>query len=119
VASSSPIERVRVSLEITGLARYFGANLFSASDVPQGKPAPDLFLVVAKRMKVAPADCIVVEDSPAGVVAATAAGMTTIGFVGGRHAGPGLGVLLEEAGARAIVADMRQLKGTIAALRGW
>ena len=119
VASSSPLERVRVSLDLTGLTRFFERNLFSASDVPNGKPAPDLFLRVASRMKVAPQDCVVVEDSPAGVLAATAAGMVPIGFVGGSHADAGLGQQLLAAGARTIVADMRQLKSTIVALRGW
>ena len=60
-----------------------------------------------------------VEDSPAGVAAATAAGMTAIGFVGGSHAGAKLGEDLLTAGARTIIADMRQLKGMVVALRGW
>jgi HAD superfamily hydrolase (TIGR01509 family) len=119
VASSSPIERVRLSLDLAGLTRFFEPNLFSASEVQDGKPAPDLFLLAAARMKVEPRDCIVVEDSPAGVLAASAAGMTAVGFVGGSHAGSGLGPQLTEAGARTIVADMRQLKGAIVALRGW
>jgi HAD superfamily hydrolase (TIGR01509 family) len=119
VASSSTIDRVRVSLEITGLLRFFEPNIYSASDVPRGKPAPDLFLYVAGRMGVTPSQCIVVEDSPAGIAAATAAGMTSVGFVGGTHAGPNLDSLLINAGARAVIADMRALKSTIAALRGW
>jgi HAD superfamily hydrolase (TIGR01509 family) len=119
VASSSTLDRIRVSLETTGLARFFEAHMFSASDVAHGKPAPDLFLQVAARMNVAPSDCIVVEDSPAGIAAATTAGMTSIGFVGGSHSGAGVGQQLMEAGARTIIADMRQLKATIVALRGW
>jgi HAD superfamily hydrolase (TIGR01509 family) len=119
VASSSPIERIRVSLESTGLLRFFEPHLFSAGDVPRGKPQPDLFLHVAAQMSVSPADCIVVEDSPAGVSAAHAAGMAPIGFVGGSHAGPNLGAQLTRAGARAVIADMRALKSTVVALRGW
>jgi HAD superfamily hydrolase (TIGR01509 family) len=119
VASSSTLERIRASLETTGLARFFEPNLFSASDVPNGKPAPDLFLYVAGRMGVMPSECIVVEDSPPGIAAATAAGMAAIGFVGGSHAGAKLGEELRRAGARTIIADMRQLKGTVVALRGW
>jgi HAD superfamily hydrolase (TIGR01509 family) len=119
VASSSPMERVRLSLELAGLMRFFEPNLFSASDVQNGKPAPDLFLLVASRMNVAPQDCIVVEDSPAGVVAATAAGMIPIGFVGGSHADAGLSRQLLAAGARTIIADMRQLKSAVVDLRGW
>jgi HAD superfamily hydrolase (TIGR01509 family) len=118
VASSSPPERIRASLETTGLARFF-EHMYSASDVPNGKPAPDLFLRAASRMDVYPADCIVVEDSPAGVAAATAAGMTAIGFVGGSHADAHLGEQLILAGARTIIADLRHLKSTVVALRGW
>jgi HAD superfamily hydrolase (TIGR01509 family) len=119
VASSSTLDRIRVSLETTGLMRFFEPHLFSASDVAHGKPAPGLFLHVAARMNLAPTDCIVVEDSPAGVTAATAAGMTSIGFVGGSHSGASLGEQLMVAGARTITADLRQLKATIVELRGW
>jgi HAD superfamily hydrolase (TIGR01509 family) len=118
VASSSPADRIRTSLEVSGLKRFFD-YLFSASDVPNGKPAPDLFLHAASMMGVQAADCIVVEDSPAGVTAATAAGMTVIGFVGGSHAVGLLGEQLQAAGARTIVADLRHLKSTVVALRGW
>jgi beta-phosphoglucomutase-like phosphatase (HAD superfamily) len=118
VASSSPPERIRASLETTGLARFFNF-FFSATGVPNGKPAPDLFLHAASRMGVQAADCIVVEDSAAGVTAATAAGMTAVGFVGGSHADPQLGDQLKSAGAQIIVADLRHLKGAVVALRGW
>ena len=119
MASSSPLDRVRLSLESTGLLRFFDPYLFSASDVPRGKPAPDLFLYVAAKMQVAPGDCIVVEDSAAGVAAAHAAGMMPIGFIGGSHTNPTLGAQLTSAGARAVVADMRALKSTVVALRGF
>jgi HAD superfamily hydrolase (TIGR01509 family) len=118
VASSSSIDRIRASLDNTGLARFFDF-FFSASDVPNGKPAPDLFLHAASRMDVRRSDCIVVEDSPAGVAAAAAAGMAAIGFVGGSHAGAQLGEQLILAGARTIVADLRHLKSAVIAIRGW
>jgi HAD superfamily hydrolase (TIGR01509 family) len=118
VASSSTLDRIRVSLQTTGLARFFD-QMFSASDVPDGKPAPDLFVHAASRMGIAAQHCIVIEDSPAGVSAATAAGMTAIGFVGGSHAGGELGGQLIMAGAQTIVADLRHLKSTVVALRGW
>jgi HAD superfamily hydrolase (TIGR01509 family) len=119
VCSSSSLERVRISLEITGLIRFFEPNLFSASDVARGKPAPDLFLCAAAKAGVEPRRCIVVEDSPAGVSAARAAGMTAVGFVGATHANPDLGARLLAAGAGTVIADMRALKSTIVALRGW
>jgi beta-phosphoglucomutase-like phosphatase (HAD superfamily) len=100
-----------MSLEITDLTRFFEPTLFSASNVRNGKPAPDLLLHVARRMQVDPRDCIVVEDSPVRV----AAGMTVIGFVGGSH----LGRHLQSIGAHAAIADMGALKGTIIDIRGW
>ena len=65
------------------------------------------------------AECLVVEDSAVGVAAGVAAGMTVIGFVGGSHAGAQLASHLRAAGARAVISDMRALKGTIIDLRGW
>jgi HAD superfamily hydrolase (TIGR01509 family) len=119
VASSSPLHRIITSLDLTELSRFFGLNIFSASDVPHGKPAPDLFLLAALRMGVLPGDCIVVEDSPTGVSAASAAGMRAIGFVGGSHMSADCADQLTAAGACTIIADLRQLKGAIVTLRGW
>lgn len=119
VASSSGIERVRISLEATELYRFFGSHVFSANDVKEGKPAPDLFLHVARATGIQPKDCIVVEDSPAGVTAAVAAGMTAIGFVGGSHADENLPLKLADAGAVEVIADMRALKGAVTQLRGY
>lgn len=86
VASSSQLERIRLSLSITGIVDRFEPHIFSASMVSRGKPAPDLFLYAAQQMNTAPADCIVIEDSPAGIEAARAAGMTVFAFTGGTHA---------------------------------
>lgn len=119
VASSSPLERIRVSLETAGLLRFFGMNLFSASHVPNGKPAPDLYLHVASMIGVQASDCIVVENSPVGITTAAAAGMKPIGFVGGSHAGVNLAAQLHAAGASAVIADMRALKSAVVDLRGW
>jgi HAD superfamily hydrolase (TIGR01509 family) len=119
VASSSPPERVRLSLDVTGLLRFFEPRLFSASQVRRGKPAPDLFLLAAARCQVEPANCIVVEDSAPGVAAAAAAGMTPIGFVGSSDTPGRLAANLIAAGARTVVADLRALKSTITDLRGW
>ena len=118
-ASSSSLDRMRTSLETTDLIRFFEPYLFSASDVAHGKPAPDLFLHAAAKMRVNPADCIVVEDSAVGVAAGVAAGMTVVGFVGGSHAAGSLGAQLRTAGARTVITDMRALKSTVVELRGW
>jgi HAD superfamily hydrolase (TIGR01509 family) len=119
VASSATLERIRVSLETAGLLRFFEQRLFSANEVARGKPAPDIFLQAAGQMGIDPRDCIVVEDSPVGVAAAVAAGMTAIGFVGGGHVHALSPAQLIAAGARTVIADMRALKSTVVALRGW
>ena len=80
VASQSPLPRVRLSLCVTRLDRYFGDDVFTASMVERPKPAPDLFLFAAQRMGVDPQDAIVIEDSPSGVLAARAAGMRVYGY---------------------------------------
>jgi HAD superfamily hydrolase (TIGR01509 family) len=86
VASSSQLERIRLSLGLTGLLDKLEPHIFSATMVQNGKPAPDLFLYAASQMQVRPQDCIVIEDSPAGVSAAKAAGMAVFAFTGGSHA---------------------------------
>ena len=86
VASSSRPDRLQLTLGLTGLLPLFDPNVFSATMVANGKPAPDLFLFAARKMGVPPQSCIVIEDSPAGVEAAKRAGMTVFGFTGGAHA---------------------------------
>lgn len=85
LATSSSPERMRKSLEITGLSDLFDGLTFTASDVARGKPAPDLFLHAAARMGADPAACIVIEDSLNGVRAGLAAGMRVWRFTGGSH----------------------------------
>ncbi|WP_457090649.1 HAD family hydrolase [Microvirga sp. P5_D2] len=108
VASSSVPERIALSLRVTGLADIFD-NIFSATQVARGKPAPDLFLHAAQQMGARPEDCLVIEDSPAGVQAAIAAGMRVIGFTGGGHCGPDHVDRLRQAGAAVIIAKMTEL----------
>jgi HAD superfamily hydrolase (TIGR01509 family) len=94
VASSGTHEKMRRTLGRTGLLERFRGRISSASDVARGKPFPDLFLHAAERMAADPARCTVVEDSPAGVEAGAAAGMTVLGYAGLVHP-----LLLERAGA--------------------
>lgn len=116
VASSSRPERLRHSLEFAGLWGYFAPNVFSATMVKRGKPAPDLFLFAASRMGIEPSRCVVVEDSVPGVTAAVAAGMRVLGFNGGSHCRDGHADRLRAAGAQATFADMRQLPTLLEAL---
>lgn len=110
VASSSSPERMRLSLGVAGLLPLFEPHLFTASMVANGKPAPDLFLLAARTLSVAPEACVVIEDSAVGIEAARRAGMRALGFTGGSHAAAGrLAEKLEEAGADLIFSDMRML----------
>jgi HAD superfamily hydrolase (TIGR01509 family) len=80
VASSGTHERIRLALTTTGLYERFAGRIFSADDVLQGKPEPDLFLHAAGTLGIHPQRCAVIEDSPLGVEAANRAGMTAFGF---------------------------------------
>ena len=82
VASSSEPDRLDYKLKLTGLYERFAGRIFSAAEVENGKPAPDLFLHAARRLGVSPGDCAVVEDSQYGVQAARAAGMRAFGYAG-------------------------------------
>lgn len=115
VASSSRPERIRLSLSVTSLIDFFEPNIFSATMVKNGKPAPDLFLHAAEAMNVDRAACIVIEDSPAGVAAAKNAGMRVFGFVGGAHATAcNLRSALAELAPDAIFDDMLRLPELLA-----
>jgi beta-phosphoglucomutase-like phosphatase (HAD superfamily) len=74
---------VRFSLEATGLAEFFGDRVYVTSMVPRPKPAPDIYLHAARALSAQPADCVVIEDSPAGAASARAAGFTVIGYAPG------------------------------------
>lgn len=81
VASQGKLEKTRLSLQITGLGDLFEDDvLFSAYQVPRGKPHPDLFLHAAHTMGADPSKCVVIEDTPSGVEAAVSAGMRALGY---------------------------------------
>jgi HAD superfamily hydrolase (TIGR01509 family) len=113
VASSGTPDKIATSLRLVGLGHRFAARIFSATEVPRGKPAPDLFLYAAERMGTDPARCVVIEDSVPGVLGAAAAGMTVLGYCGGSHCRPDHAAALTAAGAVASFADMCQLSDLI------
>ncbi len=80
VASSGPINKIKQSLEITGLSKYFGENLFSSYEINSWKPEPDLFLFAANKMGFIPSECVVIEDSLLGIQAGLVAQMNTLLF---------------------------------------
>jgi HAD superfamily hydrolase (TIGR01509 family) len=83
VASSSTHSSLRRKLDLTGLWQRFEGRIFSATDVANGKPAPDVFLYAAEHFGAEPRRCAVVEDSRHGVEAARAAGMRVFAYAGG------------------------------------
>lgn len=115
VASSSYPSKLRLGLETVGLYDRFAPNIISGTSVARGKPEPDVFVFAAGWMKQSPHDCIVVEDSVAGVRAAVRAGMRVFGFTGGSHCEPEHEARLREAGAMLLFNTMQDLPGLIAA----
>jgi HAD superfamily hydrolase (TIGR01509 family) len=116
VASSSHPDRIRCSLEVTGLLDRLAPHLFSATMVAHGKPAPDLFLLAAARMTAEPMRCLVVEDSEVGIRAGKAAGMTVFGFTGASHVDAARHApRLQAAGADAVFTEMAALTDLV----GW
>ncbi|MEO5808102.1 HAD family phosphatase [Devosia sp.] len=106
VASSTRLDALRTNLGHAGLLELVDPHVFSASQVKRSKPAPDVFLHAAAQMGFDPGECLVVEDSVAGVTAARRAGMRVLGFIGGGHAYDGLTERLGEAGAFAVVSSL-------------
>lgn len=74
VASSATLPTIELVVDALGIRSYF-VTLTSGDEVRRGKPAPDVYLLAAERLGVAPAACLVVEDTAAGITAAKAAGM--------------------------------------------
>jgi len=117
VASGADRVKVKLQLKRTGLLELFQhdadgqprEHVFSATEVERSKPAPDVYLLAARTMGVEPSRCAVVEDSPAGITAGVAAGMTVFGYAARNDA-----AMLREAGAQTIFTDMRQLPELVA-----
>jgi HAD superfamily hydrolase (TIGR01509 family) len=80
VASNGTPVRMRLALEAAGLLPLFEGRMFTAAEVARPKPAPDLFLHAARTLGAAPSRCAVIEDTPTGVTAGVAAGMTVYGY---------------------------------------
>ena len=108
-ASNSHTPYVRAALARTGLERHFGTRLFCADQVERPKPAPDVYLAASRALGVTSAQCLVVEDSAAGVSAAADAGMTVLGFVGTAHARAEQADVLLASGASCIFESMDNL----------
>lgn len=117
ISSSSSVERLEKTMQVTGLGSWFAGRIYSADFVKNGKPAPDLFLHAVEGMGHIPAHAVVIEDSVAGVTAARAAGMKCVGFVGGGHYAQDRKTAskrLYDAGADIVIEDMATLAGAVA-----
>ena len=112
VASSGDHEKMRTTLGITGLWPRFEGRIFSVTEVPRGKPFPDVFLLAAERSGVDPSACAVIEDTPVGVTAGVSAGMTVFGYSALTPASR-----LESAGAYVTFSKMQEL--TVLLNRGY
>ncbi|GLZ80306.1 hydrolase [Actinorhabdospora filicis] len=109
IASSGTPGEIALRLDVTGLDEHFETEwIHSGVTVPNGKPAPDLFLHAAQKHGVSPDDCVVIEDSVAGVTGAKAAGMYVIG-----HAALVPATRLADAGADIVVGSMREVIGLL------
>lgn len=110
IVSNSGLPWIDLGLRGAGIDGYFPEDCrFSAAQVGKGKPAPDVYLLAARSMQVAPGGCLVIEDSIHGVAAARAAGMPVVGFTGGSHIEDGYADALLEAGVCAILEDLPDL----------
>jgi HAD superfamily hydrolase (TIGR01509 family) len=121
VCSNSRMERIELMLGKVGLLPLFAGNIFSSLATPSGKPkpAPDVFLYAAGRLKADPAKTFVIEDSVHGIAGAKAAGMRVIGFTGASHTYPGHADALTDAGAETVIRRWAELKPVLGALAEW
>lgn len=110
VASNGDRAKVDFTLGHTGLLPRFAGRIYTADDVQNPKPAPDIFLHAARSMHADPLHTIVVEDTPTGVTAGKAAGMKVIGFAAMTPA-----ARLQAAGADAIANTMAEVRSLLAA----
>ena len=109
IASSSTPEELAFSLKIAGLYEDFVGRIFSVTMVEHPKPAPDVYLYVAKQTNHKPEDCLVIEDTVVGVTAAHRAGMTVIGFTGASHNHGNSEAALRDAGASSVCSSFAEL----------
>jgi HAD superfamily hydrolase (TIGR01509 family) len=111
-ASNGMPDRVRLTLASAGLMPYFEGRIFTSADVPNPKPAPDLFLHAAASLNASAAECVVIEDTPTGVRAGRAAGMRVFGYIGVSTSDA---AALEREGADVVFDDMSRLPALLRA----
>ncbi len=108
VASNSPRERVGLALSLTGLGSFMDA-VTTFEDVPNGKPAPDVFNLALERSGVARDECVAIEDSMTGVTSSVGAKLQTFGFTGTHENPIAHGARLMQQGAKPVFHRMAAL----------
>lgn len=116
IGTNGPRARASAALKIVGIDGYFGDRLTTFEDVQSGKPAPDIYRLAAERAGFAAEECLVIEDSVAGVTAAVAAGCPALGFTGAHQYRAEHAVKLAGLGAFHVFNDMAELPGIVEAL---
>ena len=116
IGTNGPRARAMQALRLLKIGHHFDERMTTFEDVKNGKPAPDIYLLAAKRAGFAPSDCAVVEDSVTGVAAAVAAGCVTFGFTGSQVHRSEHALKLVELGAHVVFDDMAKLPGLLAKL---
>ena len=116
IASSNDREWLTGCLDRLGIASHFGGHVYSAADLPRGKPHPDVYLHAADAVGASPSRALAIEDTPIGAQSAVDAGMTVVGLLAGGHVRDGHGERLSEAGAHHLVADYAELAALLADL---
>jgi len=107
VASSGPVEKIRLNLTTTNLIQFFGENIFSSYEIGSWKPDPQIYLHAAKVMGFKPAECAVIEDSEVGIIAAKAGGFDVFGFANEKNK-----TAFEELGAK-VFFEMQELENLL------
>ncbi|WP_305981901.1 HAD family hydrolase [Roseivirga thermotolerans] len=110
MVSNSATDYVLEAIEMLGAKAVFGQRVFSAELVAKGKPDPAVYLLALQKLGLKPSEVVVVEDSVAGVSASVAAGLRTIGFLGGSHVRNGHGAKLKALGAEQLVSNHEELQ---------
>lgn len=121
VCSNSSTERLRITMERTGLWEKFEPSIWSAVEVGTKRPKPDpnVYLYGLEQFRAEPRETVVIEDSVFGVTAAHAAGCRVVGFTGGQHAWPGLADLLTAAGAETVTNRLADIPKIVEAFKVW
>ena len=109
MVSNSAEDYVLEAIELLEANRIFQKRVFSAEMVPKGKPDPAVYLLALEKLNLNKEEVLVIEDSVAGVTASTAAGLKTVGFLGGTHVRNGHGEKLKQLGALDLVRSHKEL----------